>query len=289
MYQYAFEIAGLRLQVESHFALPDLFELQPYQVPHSRELPPDAVYTVEPLQEDWQISGKKILHDRQRAVYIQGDEEHRYYFWSVHSDSNYVLVRQNPADPSRCRICLPVQDIPRLMPHFRLAAFLAIERLLLYHKAFILHASVVCWQDQGILFSAPSGTGKSTQADLWNRLEGAQIVNGDRGILRYTPQGYRVYGSPYAGTSGVFTNITVPIRAIVVLSQARENSLQRLSPLVAFRKLYSESTALTWDAGFIDQLSGLLLQIVSEVPVYHLACRPDTQAVALLKQVLSEA
>lgn len=61
---------------------------------------------------------------------------------------------------------------------------LGLERLLLSRQGLLLHASFIRWQDRGILFSAPSGTGKSTQADLWVRHRGAEVINGDRAALR---------------------------------------------------------------------------------------------------------
>lgn len=65
----------------------------------------------------------------------------------------------------------------------------------------VLHSSyIVTRQEQGILFSGPSGIGKSTQAALWQRYAGAEIVNGDRALVR--PDTGTVSGVFYAGTSG---------------------------------------------------------------------------------------
>ena len=132
----------------------------------------------------------------------------------------------------------------------------------------------------------PSGTGKSTQADLWKEYTGAKILNGDRAMIRRMGDGYRVYGSPYAGSSGIYTNLSVPVRAIVTLEQGKENRLIPLSPVDAFRKLYRELTVSLWDAGFVEKASEELLEMIGRLPVYHLICTPDRAAVDLLHHEL---
>lgn len=286
MYCYDFRIAGLLLRVESQFLLNDLFELTNFKTKYCPSASPDAVYTLQLLPEDWTIRGSKIVEDQHSAVYQWQGEEHRYYFWSIFSDERYVLLRHQQDDFRNFCIYLQHEYLKRILPQFRLAAFFSLEQILLQHSGFMLHSSAIDYHGRGILFTAPSGTGKSTQADLWQRLEGAKIINGDRAIIRYQADQFWAYGSPYAGTSGVFTNLSVPIHAIVVLSQAKENTLCQLAPAMAFQKLFRESTAFSWDSNFIDILSGLLLELIDKIPVYHLACLPDAEAVAVLKNEL---
>lgn len=288
MFYYDFEIAGLLLRVRSEFALHEFHELTHYRAEFRPQRHPDAQYTIQALPEDWEICGLRILEDRQNAIYQWQGEEHRYYFWNIFSQERFILLRYRLDDSHDYTIYLQAEDLTRILPQFRLSALFSPERLLLHHSAFQLHASVISWNGNGILFTAPSGTGKSTQADLWKRLEGAQILNGDRAIIRNENDKFRVYGSPYAGSSGIYTNHSVPIRAIVALSQASENSLRPLTAVAAFNQLYRESTVRYWDPEFVDVFSNLLLSLIERVPIYHLACRPDAGAVAILKEELSK-
>lgn len=286
MFYYDFSIAGLRLRVESEFALQDLYELTHYAVPYSPDVPCDVRYSLACLPDDWQVRGERIIQDRQNAVYRWQNQQHRYYFWNLLSEDRFIVSCCDLNDLGRCAIYLQRRDVERLLPQFRLSAFFGLERVLLERQAFQLHASVIDWHGQGILFTAPSGTGKSTQADLWCRLEEAQVLNGDRAIISCNQSPVTVCGSPYAGSSGIYTNAEVPVRAVVALSQAPENTLEHLSPLAAFRWLYPQVTVLSWDHGFVDGISQLLLKLIDSVPVYHLACRPDADAVAVLKREL---
>lgn len=286
MFYYDFKITGLLLRVASPFPLANFFELDHYKLEYCPDDKPDALYSIKMLPRDWSVRGELIREERQTAVYEWQGEHHRYYFWSVHTKARYVLLTYRLDDLRRYTIYLQEDGLEDLLRQFRLSAFFALEQLLLHHSAFQLHSSVVEWRGMGILFSAPSGTGKSTQAELWRTLEGAQIINGDRAMIRKMREKYVVYGSPYAGTSGIYTNLSVPIRAIVILSQAAENRLERLELTAAFGKLYRESTIPSWDVSFVEKISELIIDLIGTVPVYHLACRPDAGAVEVLKQEL---
>lgn len=161
---------------------------------------------------------------------------------------------------------------------------IALEALLLQRDAMILHASFVSTRYGGLLFSGVSGIGKSTQADLWQRYEGAELLNGDRTVLRRMDGVWTAFGSPYAGSSNCFVNESRPVRAIVLLSQGSACSLRRLSPAAAFRGLYAGMTVNLWDDRYVARVCDLLAAL--DVPVYALTCTPDRAAVDCLKAEL---
>ena len=162
-----------------------------------------------------------------------------------------------------------------------------LELLLTRLGVFSLHSSLVRRAEgDSILFTAPSGTGKSTQADLWVEYAGADILNGDRSMLRRVDGVWTAFGSPFAGSSSIFRNESAPVRALVVLRQAPENTIRRLSLAEAFRAIYSESVLPRWHTEAHQRVISLVTEIVSETPVYLLACTPDDRPVTLLKKTL---
>lgn len=163
-----------------------------------------------------------------------------------------------------------------------------LELILLQYQRIILHASFIKVGGNGILFSAPSGTGKSTQADLWMRSKNADIINGDRAAIAKTEQGWTAWGIPYAGTSRIFRNEKARISAIVVLKQAKENRICQLKAIQAFTFLYPEVCIHHWDKRFVEQASAILQQMICEVPVFLLECLPEESAVELLYRTLEE-
>lgn len=165
---------------------------------------------------------------------------------------------------------------------------LSLEILLLNSASLLIHSSFIRVDGNGVLFSAPSGTGKSTQADLWQAHRSAEIINGDRAALRRIGNAWTAWGLPYAGTSGIYRNESAPVSAIVVLRQSKTNAVRRLRPSEALRYLYPELTFHRWEEGSVEKAMDLLTDLVTSVPVFLLECRPDEEAVRTLESALEE-
>lgn len=210
--------------------------------------------------------------------------EDSFYIRSYPGKDPYALVELGRCDQIRVAYLRNSRD---MIPESRyLLNMLGLENLLLRHNTLILHASFIRWQGKGILFSAPSGTGKSTQASLWERYMEAEVINGDRAGVRYGDDGWRAYGLPYAGSSHIFRNHSAPIQAIVVLRQDAENRIRPLAFMEALRALLPEFSAHRWNPAFMNKVLDIVAKLLQEVPVYCLECRPDQHAVQLLHDTL---
>lgn len=163
---------------------------------------------------------------------------------------------------------------------------IAAEHLLASRHGVILHASYIDWQGQGILFSAPSGTGKSTQAELWRVHRGAEIINGDRTAVVAEGAAVQACGIPYAGSSQICKDRTLPLCAIVCLKQAQHTTVRRLSGAEAFRRIWEECSINTWDTADMRDASETVARVLAAVPIFELACTPDISAVEALEGVL---
>ena len=114
----------------------------------------------------------------------------------------------------------------------------------------------------------------------------SSTLNGDRAGIRRDDGVWTAWGLPFAGTSGIYRNESVPIRAIVLLGQSKNNTISKVQPMDAFKRLLPECNARRWDTNFMDRLISILFSVISEVPVYQLDCRPDQEAVELLRDTL---
>ena len=166
---------------------------------------------------------------------------------------------------------------------------LGFEGLLIRRDRVCFHAACIRTEYGGILFSGPSGIGKSTQAALWCGHRDAVLLNGDRPILQRTDSGFLAWGSPYAGSSRCHVNASVPVTALVFLDQAPENRIRRLKTGEAFRKIFAGLTMYTWDPEFMNRACDLAMALAAKVPCWELGCLPDASAVELLEERLKEA
>ena len=158
--------------------------------------------------------------------------------------------------------------------------------MLLQHSGLLMHASLIKYENSAIAFAGPSGAGKSTQAELWRTYLGAEVLNGDRAALRKDRDFWMAYGSPFAGTSGIYRNESAPLAAIVLPKKSEENRLTKITPVQAFSQLYPELTIHHWDKAYVEKATDLCLQLLAQIPVYCLECRPDEAAALLVKKGL---
>lgn len=174
----------------------------------------------------------------------------------------------------------------RIDPVF--VSLLALERRQLEREGLVLHCAFAVHDGEAILFSAPSGTGKSTQADLWVRYRGTEVINGDRALLQKIGGRWYARGWPVCGSSEICENRDMPIRAVVMLSQAPEDRAWRLTPMQAFTGLYSEITVNRWNRRNNLRAMELIEDLIGSVPVFHLACTMNETAVEALERAMAE-
>ncbi len=160
---------------------------------------------------------------------------------------------------------------------------IGLHGMLLGKNAVILHASFIEYRGKAILFAAPSQTGKSTQASLWNEYEGAEIINGDRVLLRKKDNIWMAYGYPCCGSSKICLNKSYPVGAIVLLTQGEENKTESISFSEKVSSLVSGTEIYPWNNDEVVSAFNISEKIADEVPVIKLFCRADFGAVSVLK------
>ena len=124
-----------------------------------------------------------------------------------------------------------------------------------------------------------SGTGKSTHTRLWlENIEGATLLNDDNPIVRVIDGETVIYGSPWSGKTPCYKNRSMPLQAVVRLSQAPFNRITRLTPLKAYAALMPSCSCMRWDHDAVEALHKTVEKVIMKVPVRHLECLPDADA-----------
>ena len=214
-------------------------------------------------------------------------------------DHGFVRYDGHGSDYSACYVCTVRNDnhikayvkssvLVDGVPSHLMAELLQLEHLLALRHGILLHASVICVDDEAVLFTAPSQTGKSTQASLWESYAGAEIVNGDRCAVVVEEEGIFVYGIPFAGSSGIRKNVRLPLKAIVYLKQGLDNEAVLCRGVDAFCKVYEGISVQLWDEQDVQSVMDTVSHVVQRVPVLYFSCTPDEAAVLALKKKLEE-
>ena len=142
----------------------------------------------------------------------------------------------------------------------------------------LFHGSVVAVDGEGYLFTAKSGTGKSTHTRLWREVFGdrAVMVNDDKPFLKIG-ENVTAYGSPWNGKHGLGTNTAVPLKAICILERGEENVIEEIPAQECLTMLFQQSNrprSPRWMPQYMD----LIDRLAGKVRFYRLKCNMDPQA-----------
>lgn len=148
----------------------------------------------------------------------------------------------------------------------------------------LMHAAFVDFNGDGIIFTGPSGIGKTTQAELWKKYLGATIVNGDKAFVRNFDGEFYAYGAPWGGSSPYCLNKKSSLKGIVVLLQSDKNSIKRLDSVEATARLLPQIFMHHWDENCVANVLSTFENVLKGVPVWLLECRPDEEAVMITKE-----
>ena len=299
-------VAGHSFQVESsnERLLAQMTNYEPFGI--TQELDTEPIFTLK-------VEQNGLLNEEQRSVYPHvftdnsEDDMPRIEVYRSLEKEWLIRISQIATSPICCelvctsdftrgmlRIDRDCQDVRfcidnglMLMFAFRTAPLMTLE----------MHAAVVVKREamgnglsaigeergeetKGFLFLGHSGTGKSTHARQWlAAYDDAWLLNDDNPILRVMDDGQvRVYGSPWSGKTPCYKNIDVPVGAIVKLSQAPQNKIERVSLPQAYAYILSSASGLKMEQAMADSMYEAIKHIITHTPCYHLACLPNTEA-----------
>ena len=151
---------------------------------------------------------------------------------------------------------------------------------LLNFDGFMLHASAVVYEGNAYLFSAPSGTGKSTHTTLWRKVFGEEntfILNDDKPVIRIQNGKTTVYGTPWSGKTDQNKNVGVPIKGICFLERSKDNWIKPIPAADAAYNILNQ-TIRPEDSGKMGKLLELLDKLISTTAVYKMGCNMTDDA-----------
>ncbi len=160
------------------------------------------------------------------------------------------------------------------------------EEIMAQNNCAVLHGSMIIKNGKMVIFTAPCGIGKSTQAALWEKYAGAEIVNGDKCLVKCENENIMAGGLVFSGSSAICKNLSAPLAAVVSLGQGKENILRKMTKGESFITLLQGNYRSAMSDNALKKVTDALEQICNEVPIYRFICLPDKSAVECLEKEL---
>lgn len=213
------------------------------------------------------------------------DEVHEYCSdYQTDEQADYsVVTTQADIDYERDKSAMSTNGLP--IQYFsdgyleELAVYRKIAENMIDYDTLLFHGSVIAVDNEGYLFTAKSGTGKSTHTRLWRKYFGdrAVMVNDDKPLLKISDNSIIAYGSPYNGKHRIGNNISVPLKAICILTRAAENNIVLITREQAYpmllQQVYRSSDMLK-----MAKVLALVDRLADGVKLYRLGCNMDISA-----------
>lgn len=166
-----------------------------------------------------------------------------------------------------------------------------LSRILLGRGGFLIHSSVVCTGvRKGLLFTAPSGTGKSTIARLFGERCRSIVINDDMVAVRppqpgrSTPRAFSIPMRHYRQKPS-----SSAVNAVFLLHQSAENDAQRIaSPAVAVASVMANVVQQPLDVASVTKLTQNIWQCIGHIPTYNLGFERSGGVVDLLRGLMKE-
>ena len=182
--------------------------------------------------------------------------------------------------------------LPPYTDTFREDLFHAIRHIFLYlaqkNNMMVIHSASLLYQDKAWLFSGPSGTGKSTHTNLWNKLFCTPILNGDLNLLAIENGQPVIHGLPWCGTSGISNPATYPLGGIILLKQAKEDSIEELTSDQKQLSILNRFISPFWTKEMLAQNLRFIQTLSEQIVICRLKCTMQDSAATTMKAYIDK-
>lgn len=153
----------------------------------------------------------------------------------------------------------------------------------------VFHGAAVEVGGRGYIFTAPSGTGKTTHIRLWleHFADKVRIINGDKPILKLDGNSVSVFSTPWAGKERMQRNACAPVAAICLIRQSKENKITKIAPGECFSELVKQFYLPKDTISRIKTLD-IVDRVLKNVPIYLLECDISREAAELSFKTLTK-
>jgi hypothetical protein len=229
------------------------------------------------------VRGVYCLADINFAITFQYPENaKRYFAFSTNGIAQYSIVL------SKERLYREKEDLESICPNRSFspieiefnALYREISDILYQYGVIVFHSVLVGLGGEGFLFTGNSGVGKSTHAINWTKVfpGKAQIINGDKTLLRIVDNSLFGYGSPWMGKEKIGYNGKIKITAIYFLNQSQTNEVFPMEKDTITIEYLIRQTMIQSRGYYLPNLFRWYTKAIEFVNLYRLNCTKDKES-----------
>jgi len=210
-----------------------------------------------------------------------GENENYYINYDVLNENSYSALMEISKSGKEVHCSLyDVEDLGGASLSIRSFNMIGevIKNIVILYNGLCIHSSSLSYMNNGVIFSAPSGTGKSTHTRLWQKVfDGVEIINDDMPIIRKIDGVWNLCGSPWSGKTEINTNKRVPLKAVVFLERGEKNEIEEIKAPECVFKIIGQTLLPTYKE-LTKAVMANIASLVESVPVYRLKCNISDEA-----------
>ena len=216
---------------------------------------------------------------------------------TIHYFENYVIerncgewdVKVDDTDISMFPLICPSGNLDPFSEAYLLMP--KVSAYLLKYQCALIHGVSIVWHGHSWLITAPSGTGKTTQLHHWQALwpEEFELINGDKSVLALHDDGmFWLHPSPWMGKEKDSGTASAPLAGIIVLEQATENKIHRLTPRDSVLRVYQQFLILGNDPSEVQMVGRLESNLLQQTPIWLMENLGDEASTEMMHQVMTD-
>ena len=278
-----YNIGGVAIAVEPLCPVDDSlyqgFRVPPFAVPDIlvKQMPGTHIWDDEDITLSFADGNAKWYNRRCGGILFQMEHP---------SEGGLLFAMRTNEDFTQAELWHRIPE--RAIPYgfFGMMGEILFRNYIISRGGMVIHGVSIEHQGKAIIFSAASGVGKTTQADLWLRNADASIINGDRATLILREQVLYTTGSCWSGSSRIFRNRERPMGAIVFLEQAGQNAITALTPQQALPYILPRSFMPYFHQEWMDRALANIHQILEHTSTYLFQNNADPACMQIVKDAV---
>ncbi|XOF33699.1 MAG: hypothetical protein ACL93V_17175 [Candidatus Electrothrix sp. YB6] len=258
----------------------------------SAAVPCIYVYIAALQQRSSPAVGEKIFSQQRACLYrAENGYIQQYYLDDKKQEILWKLAIDHEFSRFNYFLCADKvnrEESVRLDPWKLASTLFLLQHSFINHQGLIIHAAGGSVSGKGLVFSAPSGTGKSTLSRLLLHSPDNRLFSEERLIIRSVENKWQVWGTPWHGEGNIARNESAPLSALVFLRQAQKTEITRLSPADGLHRLVQTASIPWYSKQWTEKGLALCERLIQDIPIFELAFRPDRTAVQAVERLAAE-